>query len=136
MAFQPSEALVDAFVPIATLWGEKMAGFSPAVQESYNKEMNAKGEELAKIKAEWAPWMDASFKRADADGDGRLNRQEMEAWFAEMVGEAKKKHGEAAVLTSEDFDKIYPAYNMLSEGEGVTFEDMNERVDPVFEAAG
>ena len=75
------------------------------------------------------------FGQADLDKDGRLNYEEYNAFTLLTQEEALKKYGGKYDFNDDEQKAIYGAYNGLSEGEGVTEDDLM-KAKPIFKACG
>ena len=87
----------------------------------------------ANLKGEMEAARDKFFAECDADGDGRLNAQEAEAYHAkDRAWRIERYGGDGDDITQEEGEAWYAAMNAMSEGEGYTMEDMI-RMEFVFE---
>ena len=64
------------------------------------------------------------FDGADADGDGRLNEAEYSAFIAAFKNAQAEKYGEWVDMSAEDTAIIYGECNKISDGEGLSKDDM------------
>ena len=74
--------------------------------------------------------MEAAFLESDADGDGRLNRQESDAFYTKLQEQARER-GEFASTFEDGLAENYRLANCVSAEEGYTYAEFQLHWGPV-----